>query len=331
MENVRWAELYSTAEKILAAAPWAQIPEDMIFGVQPRADGPVYFASVMGMAGVHRAIAFYRGSEGIHGFRRANDEECLPRLAMEALLLTEQFQLAFESKKDVLPGDLTLLKACGKRYRGNWPVFHVSRPGRIPWTISAAEAPEFHILVDRALAVVRRVLQGENLLRHFNESEFFLVDPHGRDAECRVDEMTPVRHILQFALPKNALDSLPRVDSEVEIEIALMLSPIQGDVEGEAPFLPFALVMMDVDSGMATGYDMLETSDGVDAAMIRLPEKITGMLEKAGFVPRAIRARHPSVLPLLEAYCRTYEIELIEVEEFEHADFLIEQMKQSIC
>jgi hypothetical protein len=53
------------------------------------------------------------------------------------------------------------------------------------------------------------------------------------------------------------------------------------------------------------------------------------MLKQAGVVPRAIRARHPSLLPFLHAYCQTYEIELIRVETFDHADFFIEMMKKS--
>jgi hypothetical protein len=87
--------------------------------------------------------------------------------------------------------------------------------------------------------------------------------------------------------------------------------------------------MLDVDTGMAMGFDMLDTSEGLDSAFIRLPETITGMLKQAGVVPRAIRARHPSLLPFLHAYCQTYEIELIRVETFDHADFFIEMMKKS--
>lgn len=330
MDVARWDELFATAEKILSVAPWRFLGEDGLFAVQPRVDGPVFFASVMGMAGVHRAVAFYKGVESLEGFRRANDPMEPPRMSMESLLLCEHFQLSFEKKKNVLPTDMEPLKACGKRYRGTWPVFHSHRPGRIPWTIQEADAPELLVLLERSLAVFQRIARGENLVRPLEEDEFFMIDPVGNDAVCRVDELPESRHILQFGLVKNALDHLPRTDQEVEVEMALMISPVQHPVPGEPPYLPFLVVMLDVDSGLAMGFDMLNPSESVDAALIRLPETLTNLLEKAGVVPRAMRVRHPSLLPLMDAYCQTYGIELVEVEEFEFADLLIEQLKATM-
>ena len=279
---------------------------------------------------MHRAIAFYKGSEGLHGFRRANDEAVHPRLAMESLLLCEQLQVSFEARNNVLPSDMEVLKACGKRYRGAWPVLHSHRPGRIPWTIREEEVPEFQILLDRSLEVFERIARGEDLARLLTEDEFFLVDPGGRDSVCRVEELPETRHILQFGLPRDALEDLPRLDRVVEVEISLMIAPIQGEAKDEAPILPFLVVMMDVDSGLVVGHDMLDPREGVDSAMIRLPEKLTQMLETARMVPREIRARHPLVLPLLHAFCQTYRIELVEVEEFDHADRLVEDMGRSL-
>ncbi len=330
MDVARWNAMFATAEKIQAVAPWRFLAEDVLFAVQPRVGGPVFFASVMGMAGIHRAVAFYKGGEGLDGFRRANDPMALPRISMESLLLCEQLQLSYEKRKHVLPTDMEALKACGKRYRGNWPVFHSHRPGRIPWTIQEADAPELLILLERSLAVFERIARGEDLVRPLEEEEFFLVDPEGNDAVCRVDDLPESRHILQFGLGKNALDHLPRTDQEVEVEMALMLSPVQHPEPGEAPYLPFLVVMLDVDSGLAMGFDMLNPSESVDSALIRLPETLTNILEKAGVVPGAMRVRHPSLLPLMHAYCQTYGIELIEVEEFEFADLLIEQLKATM-
>jgi hypothetical protein len=329
MDTALWNNLFSSAEKILAAAPWEEWPEDLIFAIQPRADGAVYFVSAMGMIGQHRSIAFYKGGGGISAFRRVREELPNERLRIEALLLAEQFQIAFETRKNVLPADMAVLKACGKRYRGKWPVFHSHRPARMPWTASEEEARELEILARRSLEVYERIARGEELLSHLDEEEFFLIDSEGKDSVCRPDELPAPRHILQFGLPKDDLDSLKRVDLEVEVEMALLVAPIKHPVEGEPPYLPFFVAMLDANYGMAMGFEMLDTSEGLDSAFIRLPETITEMLKQVGVIPRAIRARHPSLLPFLDAYCQTYEIELIPVEKFDHADFFIEMMKKS--
>ena len=326
MSTINWGGMFELAEGILALEPWVELEEDLVFAIQPRADGPVYFASVMGRMGEHHAVAYYKGSEGFSYFHRAQLGGESSRLGMEDLLMSEHLQVAFEPKKNLLPTDLELLKACGKRYRGKWPVFRTQRPARMPWTASLGEAADLAILMVRTLEVLHRLKRGEDLLRPYFSEDLVLIDPEGRDAECRVADLPQTRHILKVALPPGALDGIPRSSLRLEMEMALMISPINDVPKGEPPYMPLILLAVDADSGMIIGFDTLDTREGLDAAFVTLPDAINQILKKANFVPKRIAARHAMLLSALQAYGKSYGIEIEETDELPQADAAVEHL-----
>ena len=106
----RWSRLYEIADEILALAPWKNSFEEDLFAIQPKADGPVYFASIMGSQGEHHAIAYYPGMESLSHFRLSQMEDIPERMALEAILLNRHLQLTFEPKRNLLPDDLEVLR-----------------------------------------------------------------------------------------------------------------------------------------------------------------------------------------------------------------------------
>jgi len=318
MHKIDWRPMYNLAEEILALAPWKTRMEDELFAIQPRRDGPVYFASIMGNQGEHHAIAYYPGLESLSMFRMAHLDDIPDRSRFDLMLLNGHVQVAFEQRKFLIPADLKILKALRKTYRGKWPVFRSHRPARMPWLADEAEARDLAALMEQTLVVLSRA--DEELLRPLDMEEFFLRTWDGRDSICRVADLPAHRHIIQAPLPAGALDGLKKVSNQLEADLFLMATPIADVPRGEPPYFPMMLLVADSESGQIVGMEMFSTVDGVDSVFARIPEGLAGILKKAKFVPATIAARHPVLLSCLEMYHTAYGIEIEEDETLPAVD-----------
>lgn len=63
-----WRRLYEAAVCFRDSHPWEWMTETDVFGIQSPATGEIYYASIMGMRGEHRALALYQGSKGLYAF-----------------------------------------------------------------------------------------------------------------------------------------------------------------------------------------------------------------------------------------------------------------------
>jgi hypothetical protein len=308
ISKARWGELYEMADEILELAPWKTYFEIDLFAIQPRAGGTVYFVSVMGSQGEHHALAFYPGLESLSQFRMSQMDDIPERIGVETMMLNQHLEVTFEPKRYLIPPDLDVLKSLGKIYRGKWPAFRSHRPARMPWSPSASEIQDFAVLLEQSLVVLKRLNAGEDLLRPFEEEEFFLRRNDGQwgDSICRIEDLPTVQHILQADLPEGVLDGLRRTKERVEVDLVLMLTPMTDVPPGEAPYLPLMLLMVNSSSGLVMGFETLSTKEGLDAAMVRIPDAITGLLKKAKIIPGKIAARNPILISALASYCDAY-------------------------
>ena len=327
--KTRWAKLYEMADEILVLAPWKTYFEEDLFAIQARAGGTVYFVSVMGSQGEHHALAFYPGIGSLARFRMSQSDDVPHRIGIETMLLNQHLQLAFEQKRYLVPPDLVVLKSLGKVYRGKWPVFRSHRAARLPWSPDASEVDDLEILLEQSIVVLKRLNAGEKLLRPYNDAEFFLRkadDGQWGDSLCRIEELPVPRHILQAFLPEGALDGLRKTNERIEVDLVLTLTPITDVPRGEAPYLPMMLLMVNSTAGLVVEVETLSTKDGLDAAMARIPDAITGLLKKAKFVPTTIAARNPILLSALESYCDVYGMECEFDAELPMAEKAIESL-----
>ena len=95
--------------------------------------------------------------------------------------------------------------------------------------------------MERTLEVLHRLKRGENLLRPYFSEDLVFIDPDRRDAECRVADLSQKRHILKAPLPHGALDGIPRSSLRLEMEVALMILPINDVPKVEPPYMPLIL------------------------------------------------------------------------------------------
>jgi hypothetical protein len=307
----QWLELIEIAERLRAMKPWEDIMEDEIFAIQPTPGGTVYFPSIMGQLGEHTAIAFYEGRDGLGMFRAAQDDSRAPEKCVELILLNGHHQAAFVSAKELLEPERALFKRLGKRYRGHWPVFRAHRAARLPARLPTSELPLMRALLEQTLDVLEREFQGDELLRDSLDDSFFLRTPDGTDATIRVADLPEHRHHLRVTIDSADLDDLPVANRKAEMDLALLTSGIDDVPEGEAPYLPFALLLVDAESSMILGMELIPTADGVDAAFAHLPKAIARTFRQSGSIPSRVAANHPILLSALGALAKVHDFETI--------------------
>ncbi len=330
----QWRRLYDLADQILLLKPWEKFYETEIFAIQPEAAGPTYFVSTMGHAEEHYAIAFYRGAEGLGRLRDASSDDLTEELKLETIQLNSNLNLSFEPSRLVAQEDRAIFKAMQRPYRGKWPLFRTHQPALVPWFISKAEADIFELLLEQALLGLKRAELDPELLLDLDAPAFFLrrrtAAGTWEDDRCITATLPVEQRILQAELPDSALDGLARSPRKIEAALKMMLTPTANPTSGLAPFFPYILMLVDAESGMVLALNLLSTADGVDAALVQIPDTLTKSLRAAGFVPAVITARHPVLLSALESYGDLHGITCEHDEELPMASMAMDSLQRSM-
>ena len=126
-----WGKLLERCEALHALAPWRWIDGDSIIGVRDMESGEVDWCNIMGQGGDTFGVAMYPGNAGLHSLQTMLEhgpDEFDLAIQQRALVLTF-------NDRDLLTKDMvTVLKACGRRYRGAdaWPELVEHDPGYFP-------------------------------------------------------------------------------------------------------------------------------------------------------------------------------------------------------
>lgn len=157
IDPIDWRALFRAADAVREMQPWKWMVDDQLFAVQDPASGELGICSIMGFAGLHFAVAVYRGAEGLAGFLQlstADDDDD----ATEAYANQRVLQASFESREQLSPTDLRLIKSLGLKYRGAnaWPMFRSQWPGYLPWYCTPDEARFLLAALNQVLEVAPR-------------------------------------------------------------------------------------------------------------------------------------------------------------------------------
>jgi hypothetical protein len=189
------------------------------------------------------------------------------------------------------------------------------------------------VALARAMAdATPRILSGEITLEPYDAGEFFLVralpDGGWEDATCHTKELPKTIHRLRVEFSTGPLKKLERNGRRTEIDLVLLPTPVAATKRGEPPYFPFMLVLLDEETGMPFGMEMISTEEGLDAAYARLPETLIGILVKSGSVPKTLVARHPALLSMLSVLAPPAEIEFEARPDLPAADDFVEVLLQ---
>ena len=332
-----WGRLYQAAMAIKELAPWEWMDETDIFGLENSETGELGFVSVMGALGEHLAVALYYGSEGLYGFQQvcATGDYGAP----EDILDVRQVQASFEDRELVEKADRQVIKSLGLHFRGPkaWPIFRSYEPGYLPWQLAAEEVRFLTLALEQLLEVAPRFIEDPLLLdTGDNEDTYLIRTPKGQgealvweDERRQVPPPDPVEMVLRVD-PEvlERVRSLPQSDEVLEVDCTVAYTPI-GE-RNERPYLPHLLLMVDSDTGMVLGLELLVPDPDINSMWAELPQVLLSHLDRQGLRPRQINVRSPKVRSLIAPVLRDVGVRVQRVLVLDAAEEARESLKETL-
>jgi hypothetical protein len=314
-----WRGLYKSAVRIKEISPWEWMTEADIFGVQSPETGDLGFVSVLGMLGQHYAVSLYLGSEGIHGFI---DLQAMGPLAdPDDLIQIPQLQASFEDREQLDKRDRAIIKELGMKFRGRnaWPWFRSYRPSFFPWFLEAEEVRFLTCALEQLADVAPRFREDSALLEPSGGDTYLLRAPrregetlHWEDASMDMPPLDAPPIEVEMEVSKiEALGRLPRTQARLEADFFMLPAPVRD--EGDRPYFPHMLLVVETTSGMILGHDLLSPHPSPEAMWGRIPEKFADQLSGVDLAPERISVDSDLLFGLLEPLVDEAGIE-IELE-----------------
>ena len=259
-----WLELYEIAEKIQKLEPWKYLwdMDLLVYLCQPLNE--IFYCSVMGHAGMHRAIAIYQG-EQINGFF-----ELAKNQIPENMLLNYQECLMcnFIGRQETLPKNREIIKELGLSFRGTWISFESFEKGYEPNPIDIKQVKIMIEALKNFYMMFRAIVEqgikadfknGEILARHYDkEKQLFL--------NYLAPLMLPEKHYNTIKTePEFEKDimKLPQTEMELEYEFVNYI-PIRirdnKDQDGRY-YYPLSRIIAERKSGLVISNDLIDKNE----------------------------------------------------------------------
>jgi hypothetical protein len=332
-----WKRLYAAMQQIKEIAPWEWMTESEVFGVQNPETGEIGFVSVMGMLGEHIAIAVYPGAEAIYKLwnlvERAEKQE---NVALEAILEIPQLQAVFEDREAITQKDREVHKKLGLKFRGrqSWPHFRSYRPGFAPWYLEAAEARFLALALEQLADVAPRFDEDPSFLVPEEEDVFLVRVPDAtgeevswRDEEIVIPPPEPMRLMIQG--PTQVLDTVARLPKRRnKLEVDFFMMPQQIGERGERPRYAYNLFLVDANSTMILGADLVSVETTFDEMLASVPARLLKILARFDSAPAEIQVSSPRLHWLLEPVLKLVEVKVKLVRRLNAIELVKQEMNR---
>ena len=330
-----WKSLYDAAIAFRNIKPWEWMKETDIFGVQNPQTGEVGYCCIMGEMGEVLAIAVYLGTEGLEGYlniRRGQIQHDDP----DSLFIQNCLMLSFENRKLVQEDDREIINELGLKFRGKnaWPVFRRYEPGYFPWFLNRDEVLYMTNALQQATDICLRFKDDAKLFRAPDKNQYLIrvaEEKNGRVSwkdEWRKPSLLekkdqgfykPVDEVRIQRLKKTAKST----HAIWEIDFFYAPTPV---LEGERPFFPYAIMIIDHDTGFILDMHLAETRPYQEEFL----DKFLNCIETTSVIPLEILARKEEAVKLLETYASRLNIRLSRVKKLQNIDHARREMAKHL-
>lgn len=325
-----WKELYMAAEAFRKLQPWTWMSDSDLFGVQDPQDGEIGYCCIMGQIEEVFAIAVYLGAEGLDGYLRVQSGEIAVGNP-DAMHIQKCLMASFEDRDYLEKEDLQTIKKLGLKFRGRhvWPQFRGYLPGYVPWYLEKDQAIFLTIALHQAINVARRLKEDRNLLNPPKDGLLLVRAPLVKSGEIGWRDVWVIPSSPEKKeLPVAPVDELciQRIKKNItkgkgiwEVDFFYFPAPIR---EGNRPFFPRTMVIMDHANGMAL-HNWL-APDG--EFFSKFQESLLDFVEKGKMLPKQILISKYEILRMLEPITSRLNIDLKMVETLEAVERVREEM-----
>jgi hypothetical protein len=328
-----WKRLYEAAIAFRKIEPWEWMSERDIFGVQNPQTGEIGYCCIMGELGEMLAIAVYNGTEGLQGYLKIQKGIIKPGNP-EALYIQDCLMLSFENRQGVQEDDVEIINDLRLKFRGKnaWPVFRSYKPGYFPWFLNRNEVLFMTVVLEQAINVCLEVQEGKRIVLSTKKNRYLVRTAEERDGliswkdewmepapskkkDGGVSE--PVDEIRIQRLKKSATP----VAAVWEIDFFYAPTPVS---EGERPFFPSAIMIMDHDSGFILDTHLAGETSGRKEFI----DKFLSCIEQTSSLPLEILVRKDEAVGLFQPYTSRLNIKLSKVKKLSNIDHARREMEK---
>jgi hypothetical protein len=319
-----WKTLYNAALEFRKIEPWEWMKETDVFSVQNPQSGEVGYCCIMGELGEVLAMAVYLGTEGLQGYKKIQKGQ-IKAEDPDSLYIQDCLMLSFEDKRFVDQEDRQIINALGFKFRGrnSWPLFRGYKPGDFPWFLSRDEVLYMTSALQQAKEVCLRLKENKELLSPPKKNRYLLRVPETKGSmivwkdEWR--EPAPLKKVkyLDEKVDEVRIQRIRKTAKPTpviwEIDFFYTPTPI---AEGERPYFPYAIMLIDRDSGFILDMHLARKV----VYKKEFLEKFLSCIEKMSILPLEILVRKEEVVNLLEPYTSRLNIKLSVVKRLENID-----------
>lgn len=259
-----WLELYEVAKKIQKLEPWKYLWDVELLMYMSEEMKDIFYCSVMGHGGMHKAIAVYQGNQinGILDYVKNDYPNYMLVNYQECLMCN------FISRQETLPQNREIIKELGLSFRGTWISFECFEKGYEPSPINIKQVKIMIEALKNFYMMLRAIIEqgmkvnfetGEVLARHYDkDKKLYLNYPNQLIIPKKDYNIITVNDEFEEDIKK-----LPQTEMELEYEF-LNYFPIRIRDNKEKDgryYYPRARFMADKKSGLVIANDLINKND----------------------------------------------------------------------
>jgi hypothetical protein len=219
-----------------------------------------------------------------------------------------QLSLSFENRELLDKPDRAMIKKLGLKFRGRhaWPLFRSMHPGFHPWYLQAAEAVFLGHVLEQTLELAPRYRQDRALLDFVDEQSYRVRVAHEEKGrliwEDRILQIPPpAPSTLVIDTDAREIDELSQFPLSANVfEADFFMLPTMIGEKGARPSNAYMLLIVDVQSQMVVGHELLIVESSLEAMWSHIPGAVAHQLATAGLVPGEIQVRSSLLFQLLQ-------------------------------
>lgn len=300
--------IYTQADELRKMAPWMQLYETDVFGIQIQGSDTPWYVSVMGSDGSFPAVSVYEGNTALCDFMELQFHE--HEIAAEDIFMIPHLMLSFEDRENLETEERKKLKELGFKFRGKggWPVLRKITPGHPPLFPELEQLRVLDAVIEHTMLVARRAAMDElPFLRVNDNDEVTGLVRTGHDG-AEPDSWTDEHRTIPFettSIPVQynhglveRIDRIPQSDHVLEVDMPVMPSPVPDRVP---PYFPFILLVLDKESGYIMHFEMLTPHPSALEMYGRCGNVLVEALLKAKIHPRTILVKSPRLFEVFDS------------------------------
>lgn len=233
------------------------------------------------------------------------------------LIQIPQLQAAFEDRGELDRRDREVIKELGLKFRGRnaWPMFRSYRPSFVPWFLEAGEVRFLTVALEQLSDVAPRFRDNPSLLE---PSDDYLLRTARREGQTLVWEDATMGMPLdappiEVEVEASKMEALARLPMrKAHLEVDFFMFPASVADEGDRPYFPHMLMVVDAESGMILGNELLAPFPTQEAMWGSVPQTLADRLSGMELLPQKISVDSDLLFPHLEPLAEVagFELEL---------------------